>query len=252
MIASERILTRKGHELFFVGPPLLQGPLPAFFYFSLGGEESLLLDPFNLPAVHLQQLPLRIFSMTLPFHEESEDKHTAIAKWAEEMAQGKTPLQDFLTQAHEALLDLLEEGVITHIATGGLSRGGFIATHLAALEPRIKAVLGLAPMTDLSVLRDFEAINHLESVKALSLSLLAPKLTHTHIRFYIGNRDIAVGTAACFSFIETLANVAFEARVRSPHVELFISPSIGHRGHGTPAHIFAEGAHWIGQQLHLL
>ncbi|MEK7340133.1 MAG: hypothetical protein AABZ92_05425, partial [Verrucomicrobiota bacterium] len=50
-------------QLEYLGPSVDLGPLPAVFYFALSARDSLLLDPFNQPAVYLSQFPLRIFSI---------------------------------------------------------------------------------------------------------------------------------------------------------------------------------------------
>jgi dienelactone hydrolase len=221
-----------GQTVYFTGPDIKDGPLPAFFYFSLAGDESLQLDPFDTPVVLLREAPIRIFSLTLPAHGPGFDKHQAVAHWQEHPQE----VEAFLPIAAKVIATLIDREAIdpTRLAAGGLSRGGFIATHLAALEPRIKAVVGFAPLIELA---------------HLSLPTLVDKLTHTAIRFYVGNRDIAVGTDKVFAFIHALTEAAFQAGNRSPHAELYIRPSIGHRGHGTPADAFADGAAWIRGQL---
>ena len=76
-----------------------------------------------------------------------------------------------------------------------------------------------------------------------------PLSSHRKLRFYIGNCDQRVGTRNCFDFVDKLSSAMFEARNRSPSVELIISPSIGFQGHGTPKHIFHRGAQWLAEQL---
>ncbi len=219
-----------GQTVYFTGPDLADGPLPAFFYFSLAGDESLQLEPFNTPITLLADAPVRCFSLTLPAHGPGFDKHTAVQHWQEHPHE----IEAWLLEAHAVITTLLDQGTITTLAAGGLSRGGLIATHLAALEPRIIAVVAFAPLIKLA---------------HLSLLTLIDKLIHTHIRFYVGNRDTAVGTDNVFAFIHSLTEAAFAAGNRSPHAELYIRPSIGHRGHGTPPDAFAEGANWIRTQL---
>ena len=219
-----------GQTVYYIGPELSEGPLPAFFYFSLAGDESLQLEPFNTPVTLLADAPIRIFSLTLPAHGPGFDKHVAVQHWQEHPDE----VEAWLPGAHAVITALIDQGVIDGLAAGGLSRGGFAATHLAALEPRIKAVVGFAPLIDLA---------------HLSLPTLVDKLVKTHIRFYVGNRDIAVGTDRVFHFIHALTETAFQTGIRSPHAELYIRPSIGHRGHGTPPDAFVEGAAWIREQL---
>jgi esterase FrsA len=78
---------------------------------------------------------------------------------------------------------------------------------------------------------------------------LIDKLIGKNLRFHIGNRDELVGTAACFSFIEQLAEASYQNRIRSPQAELIVYPAIGYLGHGTPKAIFEQGAEWLSQKL---
>ena len=224
---------------------------PTFVYFSISGEESLCLDPFNQPIMELLNFPLRLLSFDLPYHTTSEEKFTAMTAWAEAYARGEDPLRSFLEGVSQCLDILSDEGIIDpqHLAVGGLSRGGLLAMHLAAIHPGIRYVLGFAPVTELGKLKDFEAIKERPLVKSLDAKNIANELIEKHLRLYIGNRDIAVNSHSCYDFVSHLAETAFQNGVRSPRVELRISPSIGHRGHGTSSKVFSEGAKWIGEKL---
>lgn len=241
-------------EVTFLGPPLNQKeqePLPALFYFALSAEDSLLLDPFNQPAAYLSSLPLRIFSLTLPGHENHLPPTQALTIWAKELEKGKNPIATFIEKVRRVTNELLDEGIIHRekLAVSGLSRGAFIATHVAASIPYFRTVLGFAPLTKLQFAKEFEHIRHLPLVEELSLENLTDLLTHHVLRFYIGNIDMRVSTRNCFDFIEKLSLSAYHARIRSPLTELIIYPSIGHQGHGTPQKIFHAGADWVREQL---
>ncbi|MCB1084213.1 MAG: hypothetical protein KDK61_07865, partial [Simkania sp.] len=73
---------------FFVGPRLEEGPLPTLIYFALSAEDSLERDPFNQPVQFLEGLPLRIFSITLPGHENNLPPEDALNVWEERMKKG--------------------------------------------------------------------------------------------------------------------------------------------------------------------
>lgn len=202
-----------------VGPPLSKGPLPALIYFALSAEESLHLDPFNQPVKALENENMRIFSFTLPHHE---DKKRDLSKWDE------TIIHNFVHSVKEKLPDLNAKT----LGVMGLSRGGMLACRLAAICPEITHILGFAPMT-----------TFLEGIES--------HIWNRTLRFYIGNMDTRVGTDMCFNFFHKIALKAKEKRVQSPPLELLISPSIGFKGHGTPKHIFTDGAHWIKEGLHV-
>lgn len=238
----------------YLGPPLEQGPLPALFYFALSAQDSLLLSPFNQPVIHLKSFThtsLRIFSITIPGHELDLPKEKAIETWASAIDQGIDPITPFMIDIGHILEYLFEHDVLIkdQIAFAGLSRGGYIATMAAAKHPCCSYVLGFAPMTLLSYAKEFTTLRNHPLVHSLNLLHTLPHLTDKKIRYYIGNRDTRVGTTHAFEWITSLANVAYDARSKTGSFELFIHDSIGFMGHGTPEHIFNEGAEWIKKQL---
>jgi hypothetical protein len=235
----------------FVGEEISHGPLPAFFYFSLSAEESLGLHPYNTPVQILKSLPLRIFSFTLPGHEEGRDKFAAMKYWAEELSRGHDILEEFFEKLESDIETLIAQNIIdaSKMVCGGLSRGAFIATHLAAREQRISHVLGFAPLTRLNEVDDFAEAP--SSISEKNLDHLTSKLLHLKaLRFYIGNRDLKVSTDACYDFIKKFAEEAHEKRARECQVELVVTNSIGYKGHGTAPHIFEEGSRWLASQLY--
>jgi len=241
-----------GVTLYAKGPPFEEGPLPAFFYFSLSGPDSLELDPFNQPVSGLEGKPLRIFSISLPFHDDY-DKREVVKVWVANIKKGKDFISPFINRCLSAIDEVIEKKVVhpEFLAAGGLSRGSFIAAHLAAKEPRIRALLGFAPLTQLSVSTSFQDIPNNPLIDRLSLFHLKEALVKTAVRFYIGNRDTMVNTTACYQLVRELTDTAFDQGVRSPQVELILSPSIGHKGHGTAPETFQDGARWIQTQLGL-
>ncbi len=249
-VAKDQIELETGQTFYFAGPPLERGPLPAFFYFSLSGQDSLNLEPYNQPAVYAASDQLRVFSTSLPFHDDY-DKKEVMNKWAEEIENDCDFLTPFLDQTHQSLLALMEMGAVApeNLAVGGLSRGSLIAAHLAAREKRIHSAVLFAPLTRLKGSASFSHLHESPIMEKQSIFSLIPELHRTHIRIYIGNRDVMVGTSNACEFIRQLADSAFEAGVRSPPAELIISASIGYKGHGTPSHIFKEGAEWIAAKL---
>jgi len=238
-----------GLSLYHAGPPLDLGPLPSFFYFSLSGPDSLTLDPFNQPVQFLHGKMIRVFSLTLPGHEAGLPPEGAMQIWADDLARGLDPIGVFLGVALQAVDFAVSERFADpqRLAVGGLSRGGFLAAHVAAKDPRFRFLLGFAPLTRLSALKEFSSLN--DPLHHLDAHRLAPDLAERHSRFYIGNLDSRVGTRNCFDFAIAIADAAHAKKIRSPQVECFISPSIGRDGHGTSPEIFRQGADWIAGSL---
>lgn len=243
------LISSNGTSIYFQGPGLETGIQPAVLYFALSAHMSLFVDPFNQPVLHLSHQGIRVFSWDLPFHEADQDPNEALLKWGREFSKRPSFISDFISLCQENIHFLIQQGLVNihSLAVAGLSRGGFIATHLAARDPRIKTVVGFAPLTHPQPFQ--ETKSHSEFLASISLAALVNHLVHTHLLFFIGNRDMRVGTDACYHFIRALTEAAFAQGVRSPKVELIIYPSIGHKGHGTPSVIFHQGADWIKQQL---
>ena len=232
-------------RLEYIGPSIKSGPLPAVFYFALSAKDSLTLDPYNQPAVYLSSFPCRIFSITLPYHEEGLPATKGLIEWAKVMQKGEDLLGNYLREIQKTLRVLLDQEIIlpNKIATMGLSRGALIAAHVAANNPEIPYWLGFAPLTKLSCLKDFFDIVQWDLIHIVDL------LSDKTIRCYIGNRDIRVGTRNCFDLITSLTEAAYQKKCHSPPIELLILPSIGHHGHGTKKETFHHGAKWLSKQL---
>lgn len=232
----------------FLGPPLEEGPLPALVYLALSKEATLHQDPYNQPIIPLKSKRMRIFSFSLPFHGPDLNPIEAIPKWAKSFELGRDPITPFLDQTAEAIQALIEQKQINRLALMGLSRGGLLAAHLAIRLPTV-AWVGFAPVTKLTKVQEFEILQKNPKIEQFDLDHLLIELSRIPMRLYIGNRDLRVGTRHCFTFVEALTNQAFALGIRSPPVELIISPSIGNMGHGTSREVFYSGAEWIANQL---
>lgn len=233
-----------------IGPPLDQGRLPSVFYYALSASESLDLDPYNQPAVYLAKQGIRVFSIDLPAHGQNLNAVEALQVWADEFSEGEDLLAPLLNKAVSAIEAMLDKGLVIREKIGlmGLSRGGLIASHVAARFD-VRATVGFAPMTELTYAKEFKKDRTNPKATQYNLMNHTEALCEKKIRYYIGNRDLRVGTDKCFAFIEAMANKAYEKGSRSPPSEMIISPSIGHLGHGTSKSTFEAGAHYLGMQL---
>ena len=250
-VTANKLQNSSGFDLYYTGPSLEKGPLPAFFYFALEGEESLCLDPINQPVAFLSNTNIRIFSFTIPSHQIGYSKSVGLLPWAEKICSEEDILTPFFESITKEIKSLIEKEFIQKnaIALGGLSRGAFIASQLAARLPEVQYLLGFSPVTQLENLKDFLKLGNNPLSKSFNLKHLNDKLYNKQVRFYIGNRDVRVQTDACYSFIRELVETAYSQRIRSPQIELLITPSIGHHGHGSTPSIFYDGAMWIKEKL---
>lgn len=241
-------------DSFYLGPDLSEGALPILFYFALSAEESLAIDPYNQPAMFLTQFPVRIFSFDLPGHGPGLPAIEALQLWAKDIASGFNVIKHFVQKVKQVIHELKAHHLLIpeKLSVAGLSRGAFIASHVAAEIPEIRSILGFAPLTHLTFAKEFGELKENPLAESLNLSHLIPALIGRPLRFYIGNHDIRVGTARCFHFISSLSEASFQDKIRSPQVELIIKPSIGQYGHGTAKEVFHDGAQWIAKQWGLM
>ncbi len=238
-----------GAKVSFIGPDLDKGALPAVFYFALSAEDSLLLDPFNQIVQNLVSDKLRIFSMTLPGHENNLPKEKAIEVWATKTRNNTCPLSHFFDEAEKAITDLSDFITPNSLSFAGLSRGGFIAFHLAARLKTVQNILAFAPLVNLEFCSEFKDLKDHPIVKSLDTRHLTEDLLSSNIQIYIGNLDERVGTIHSFNFIQDLATLAQERRYRKTDYEMVISTSIGYLGHGTSPETFAKGATYLKNRL---
>ena len=172
---NPHILNLSGdYQVAYLGPDIAEGPLPALFYFSLCAKESLSLDPFNQPAAYLARLPMHISPSPYRDTETNFPATQAMAIWAKEIASGRNVVQEFIEKAKTAIEELLRKGILIPERLGvmGLSRGAFIATHLAAQIPHFRYLVGFAPLTKLSSLKEFQEIPDIALTHQLDLDTL--------------------------------------------------------------------------------
>jgi esterase FrsA len=194
---------------------------------------------------------IRVFSMTLPAHEANLDPKKALEIWADDYKKGLDPIGDFLDKAEKAVAFAITEKFADpeKLAVGGLSRGGFIAFHLAARDKRFKSIVAFAPMTQLGKTKEFASFHYHPSLSHLALEKIVDSISNRRIRIYISNSDNRVDTKCCIDFAMELVKKAEQQSIRSPQIELFIYPPVGFMGHGTSPHIFEDGAKWIAECL---
>jgi dienelactone hydrolase len=132
-----------------------------------------------------------------------------------------------------AILDELIQQKITdadRVAVCGTSRGGFLAYHLAAADPRVKAAAGISPVTNLLALREFASTSHRQQAEQLDVRRLAPKLSGRAVWLSIGNNDTRVNTDDAIAFTREVVRAS--ANPEKPDavipVELLVAPTPGH------------------------
>src|SRR5205823_13170699 len=93
----------------------------------------------------------------------------ALSAWRVRTEKGEDWLPAFTAKVRDVLDYLVKEGYTDpgRVAVAGTSRGGFIANHVAAADPRFRAVIAFAPVTEPMVLREFHGTSKADAVRAL-------------------------------------------------------------------------------------
>ncbi len=157
---------------------------------------------------------------------------SSLGGWAAHCKRGTDFVKPYVERCRDVLDHLIAEGFTDpeRVAVQGISRGGFCALHFAAAEPRIKAVIGIAPVTNPLALEEFAGVTPGQAAP-ISLDQHLDKLAGRPVWISIGNTDDRVSTDECISFTRRLV-----ATTRKLHPELTLVPvhltvstSLGHR-----------------------
>jgi dienelactone hydrolase len=149
-------------------------------------------------------------------------------------------------QGCRVVLDHLIAAGVTdaeRIAVQGVSRGGFCAFHFAAREPRIRAVVGISPVTNPLALTELAGVTA-SQVAPFSLDAVLEKLVARPVWMSIGNSDNRVSTDECIGFTRRLvaASHRLQPKLNLIPVQLHVGVSAGHR---SPDDAYASAAEFL-------
>lgn len=224
-------------------------PKPVIVSLAMTGAETLQTEPYAASGRELVRNGWLAVSLDIPGHgrELRAGEPPGIDAWRVRIEKNE-PFVDELARRVSAVLDsLISEHAIDpdRIAIEGTSRGGFLAAHVAAREPRIKAVMMYAPVTDLQYVREFQSVKDHPGLKALALSRVVDKLADRKTWLIIGNDDERVNTDSAIQFTRALAKQAKLWKIPAA-VTLHVSATPGHSSH---AAMHLEAVNWLRQQL---
>lgn len=205
----------------------------AALLFSFVSTRQAALDksPYVLAANVFLETGNRVLSFGLPNHGERVDSHgEGIRGMCAALLAGADPFERFVADGRAAVDYCLERGLVSpgRIAVSGVSRSGYCALRLAAVEPRIAAVAGLAPVTDWRVLAEFSEVGQRPEVAALALDHWAAPLAGRPVFLAIGNADARVGTVSCLRFAGQIAAGEAAGGVTRSGLEVHVVEADGH------------------------
>ncbi len=165
-------------------------------------------------------------------YDRKEGEPAALNGWAHRVKSGQDLMGPFVKRCVAVLDELIAEGYTDpdRVAASGTSRGGFCALHFAAGEPRVRAVTGVAPVTNPLALSEFNGVSE-EQAKSINIDSLADRLAGRIVWLSIGNDDTRVSTDDCVSLARKLVTTKrrLNPEMKVIPVELIVGPSEGHR-----------------------
>jgi dienelactone hydrolase len=240
--------TKNGYRIGLLGSKGTS-PAPTLFIFAGGIEEALGVVHYNRVGKLLAREGYLCVSLDMPCHgtdsKDSDDR--GLTGWRKRLEKGEKLVGRFVARAARVLDYLVKEKYTDpkQVCVCGTSRGGFMALHFAAADPRVKCVAGCAPVTNLLAVSEFDGLQNNTEIKELSLSNNADKLAGRAVWICIGNNDLRVSTEEVIAYCRKLVKVAVE-RNKPANVELHVMPVKGHRVHATAPE---EVARWILKQM---
>jgi len=182
---------------------------------------------------------------------EGESMEGALLAWRQRLDRGEDLVGPFNRHAEEVLDYLVAQHLADPARVGafGISRGGFLAFHLAAADPRIRFAAALSPLIDPMALKEFAGDPQHERAEAASAIRLAPKLAGRPIWIGISNDDMRVDVGQIIAFTRAVVRASAEGQPPNPviPVELVMGPASAAGGLGHYA--LDEGnallANWI-------
>lgn len=248
--AGFEILQTSGGIRFGIWPAKPSKPSPIIF--SLGNtiEGVLGSSYFRQCSQFLADKGYFTVSLDLPCHGQDVRKgeSSGLSGWKTRASKGEDFVADITGKLGQVLDYLIAEKMADPEKTSvlGTSRGGFIALHFAAVDPRVKCAMGFSPVTDLAALSEFRGVEEQALVKRLSLENQAAALAGRSIWIVIGDRDERVSTDKAVHLARALSAAALERNI-SPRVDLHVIAEP--RGHTVPAGYSKLGADWLEAQF---
>ena len=217
-----------------------KGPATTVFFFSGGMQDS-----FYPEAISVFGPGVFCVTLDLPAHgaDRRADEPASIRGWRYRLDRGEDTVADLVRRARMVLDHLIAQRYADpgRVAVFGTSRGGFMAYHFAAADPRVTHVAAFSPVTDLLFLKEFRDMADSKPARALSALRLAGTLHDRGLFVIIGNADDRVSTPLAIRFTERVIEEA-ESRGQQPRIELHIGTS---NGHECPAGTYPMAARWL-------
>lgn len=226
-----------------------KAPAPVLFLFATDAQRTLADPAYGRVAGLLRDKGFVCVSLDAPCHgkDNKENAENPLAAWRTRIEKGDDLVGDFNRKCTQVLDYLVAEKYAdpARAAAAGISRGGFLALHWAAAEPRVRCVAAFSPVTELLALREFDGMKPGDAAERLNVGRLASKLADRPIWVVIGNVDERVGTERAMRFTRAVVRAAVDQK-HAALVELHVTTTPGHT---TPAAAHDDAAAWVAARV---
>ncbi|MEN3943716.1 alpha/beta fold hydrolase [Prosthecobacter sp. SYSU 5D2] len=249
--ASGESLTTADGVRFALWPKRLAEPAPLLFILSGDQDETLSSKYFRQAGQFLANEGVVCVSVDLPCHgQDARPDEKGLTGWRRRCDKGEDFVAEVTGRLSAVLDHLIKEDIADpeRIAASGTSRGGFIATHFAIADARVKHVLAFAPLADLARITEFKGAEDLPLVQKLSLEKNASILAGRSLWLVIGDRDDRVSTESVVRFARAVTQTTLETKSPAA-VDLHVIAEP--RGHTVPAGYAELGAAWLRKKFDL-
>jgi pimeloyl-ACP methyl ester carboxylesterase len=177
--------------------------------FLLGAAtQSMLTNPdFSRHGELMYAQGWNVVSVDPPCHGEDlrPGERAEILGWADRFLKGEDTVAAFVARVNDVIDHLVTENVAKSgsVALMGVSRGGFLALHVAAGNARIAAVCTLAPVMDWAMVREFAEMKENALVKSTALINHVDRIT-CPVWTIIGSADDRVDTSKAVEVMHRL------------------------------------------------
>lgn len=238
--------------------PKGSSPAPTLIHFGADILNLLAREDFNKVGFILQRYgyqSVALDSLCYGFDLKPGEKE-GFPGWRERIEKGELLMDDFASKTSHLLDHLIKEGYTdpNRVIACGSCRGGFLALHWAAREPRVKCVLAFTPLTDPRFVTEFAEVKNHPALSALAIHNYVDKLANRAVWSCLGNQDDRVSTENCLGFMRKLMDAAIAHKQSQPgadknkpaNVEFHLSSVVGH---STYALAHEEAASWVLAQM---
>lgn len=232
------------------------GPSPTLITAAVNMQDTLHCSAYNRCAVRLNQQGWLCVSIDIPGHGRDvrpNELVDSLSNWSARIANNENLVAEYTARVSRVLDFLVREKWTDadRIAFSGTSRGGFLALHAAAADPRITTVAAFAPVTKLSSLREFAALSEHRLAASLSVARFAKDLSSKKIWLAINTIDERVDSGEAWAAVQAIAREKLSTGCPAGSVEMHLMPRAvsDSNGHGLAESAYKIAADWIARQF---